>query len=73
MPNLQDVASNPDALRQSVERMMDRRGERPAVRLNHGIKNAEELEAWVRQAPEVGNEDVAAYHRLLGLDAAPHD
>lgn len=72
MPNLQDIASNPEALKQSVQRMMERRGGREEVRMNHGIRNARELEEWVRQSSGAA-EDVGAYQRLLGLDKPSHD
>lgn len=68
MPNLEHVMNDPDALKDSVERMMAHQGSRGEVRINHGIRTAQELEDWVRQSTHTP-EDINAYRRLLGLDS----
>lgn len=71
MPNLKDVAENPDALRASVDAMMNYRGSRGEVRLNHGVRTTEELDALVRKTLAEGahgdDVDVEAYRRLMEL------
>ncbi|KAA0676808.1 hypothetical protein DS843_26085 [Roseomonas genomospecies 6] len=68
MPNLEHVMNDPEALRESVERMMAHQGSRGEVRINHGIRTAQELEDWVRQSSPTP-ENIDAYRRLLGLDS----
>lgn len=68
MPNLQDVIDNPEALEASIQTMMNYRGSRGEVSLNHGIRTAEELDQLVRSAP-ADSVDIKAYQRILGIDA----
>ncbi|MCW2235778.1 hypothetical protein [Azospirillum canadense] len=68
MPNLQDIIDNPEALQASVQRMMNYRGSRCEVSLNHGIRTTEELDQLVRSAP-ADVVDIKAYQRILGIDA----
>lgn len=64
MPNLKDIIDDPAKRADSVERMMSGAYRRAEVAINHGVRNAAELDELVRGAPGVA-EDVAAYHRII--------